>query len=258
MPPSFCYLRSIPIQPVIEAFSTALIENANTTMDTIIKDQLSIVQGEHCNWNVSTPTRTRTRARARARKDEHAFMEMDQDQDHLLDFSDELEEQAVAARKLSEANSPRFLKHTRTMTMTMPLQKEMANDVTCTSTCTNQIPLSNLIMPHAAQLQFEHEDDDNCDWTKLRVRERERVEGWDEETSAIQEYSNRLLQNIYLFQNLEPQMIESTPRTCRPKDVEFDDWLRKRKDRWRSERVYRKVRQLCSCTTSTRTRTTIP
>ena len=105
---------------------------------------------------------------------------------------------------------------------------------------------------------FEHEDDDNCDWTKLRVRERERVEGWDEETSAIQEYSNRLLQNIYLFQNLEPQMIESTPRTCRPKDVEFDDWLRKRKDRWRSERVYRKVRQLCSCTTSTRTRTTIP
>lgn len=208
IPPSLCYLRPIPIQPVLDAFEKH-IQNANIDefydLVSVIKKGVSHTGSEDEDED----------------EDALARMETLQNGDYLLNFSEELEEDAAVARNLSNAFLPRLLKHR----LSMP----SSSSTRSSTTSKHHFQFAKHVMHHKGRLKFVHEHD--CDWRKIH--------GWNEK-SAMKEYSKRLLQNIHSLQNLEYKTNDKSL------DPEFDDWLKNRKDRWRSEQIYRKVRCIAS------------
>ena len=172
-------------------------------MDSVIRDQLSIIQ-KNCD------TREQIHEKNIASS-----------QDIILGFSEKLEEDAIAARRLAEEHLPTFLKHVQIM----PVRK---NVIIKHANWTLSL---NLIPAYPNKFEFAHKDDGDkyCNWEKL--------DGWNE-TNAIHECSNQLLRNIHTLQNLE----QATHTTHRSESDEFDQWLMKRKSRWQLERECRKVR----------------
>ncbi len=184
-------------------------------MDDVVRHQLSIVEEDSGFFHDDDSSHWWNMDATGVHTSNH--------QDLLLEFCDELETQAIAARKTSEALLPKFLKHTQTSPGSW-------DATTIVSSAMNQAPLLvNILMPHTSRMRFQREDHtDTCSGAKLEGRDG---------NNATDECLAYLLQNIHDCQGIEPYMVEK-----RPQNVEFYDWLRRRKDRWSSERMYRKVR----------------
>ena len=114
VPPSIRYLRSVPIQPAIDMFTT-LVESAS--QDHMFQDRVSILRSGTCADNERTSFRPDIDEESL--DSSRSIIAPDVMMDHSLQFSDELEKEAMAAKMLLDQYIPKLLKHT--MAATMPL-----------------------------------------------------------------------------------------------------------------------------------------
>ena len=114
VPPSIRYLRSVPIQPAIDMFTT-LVESAS--QDHMFQDRFSILRSGTSADNERTSSRPDVDEESL--DSSRSIIAPDVMMDHSLQFSDELEKEAMAAKMLLDQYIPKLLKHT--MAATMPL-----------------------------------------------------------------------------------------------------------------------------------------
>lgn len=240
VPIELCYLRPIPIQPAIDAFeaqidnasshATKSIHDSNTEMKMIFfKSDLTIKYTCRNDW--------------------------EQCSDFLLGFGRVLlEEEAVALRNQSDVHYPRMLQHVR--------DYSLPHDDSCVgkkwnSQCHKWV---NRLMPNIKDCfrintrmtigsrlnqNANVNGDGGCHWQTWKGQNLE----WDE-SSARKELSLLLLHRIHELQNIDFDHVEEA-LSCQGEGVEIkssagQDWLQGRKERWKSERFYRRVSLLLS------------
>ena len=230
VPVELCYLRPIPIQPAIDAFEGQInnasshaaksIHYSNTEM-TVFKSGLTIKDTRRNDWE-------------------------QQCSDSLLEFGQVLEEEAVALRNQSDAHYPRMLQHIRDNSL--PYQDSCfgkKRNSQCHKWVNRLMPnIRDCIRTRRGNTSFGSRLDQNvnggCHWQAWKGQNL----GWDE-SSARKELSLLILHRIHELQQIDFDHVEEA-LSCRGEGVEIkssavQDWLRERKERWKSERFYRRV-----------------
>lgn len=209
VPPSYCYLRPIPVQPVIQAFQDRI---ENVSIEDWFRDRLPGCLTKTNNLGSDT-------ADALTKKSNE--LTFPQHKNYLFRIVESMEEDVIALRKQASGSLPKLLEH-----------RLSAPSASCVSTVkppASQLAPRSMII-NRSKLKFENINDKS-------IKQLEN-DDWDRK-SALKEYSDRLLRNLHAFQNLEYHKSNDEDRTG---GYAFDSWLKKRKDRWRLERICRKVR----------------
>ena len=213
VPAELFYLRPIPIQPAFDEFEAQINAASSSATESIDSNRLKMF----CQHD----TRCRSGGTARRKNESECS-------DFLLEFGQDLEDEAVALRNQLDELLPQLLKH-------------VGNEVL--PKCDSCFSEKGAIQCGQWVNRLFRKSGDSHRRQKYDVDECHRQK-WKRETiDATGELSSLLLDRIHKLQyfDFEHDEVAKSSHNGEMDYSAFWDWLEERKERWKSERFYRRV-----------------